>query len=297
MFARWKQSRITAHAQETPCQFAKTLSSQSTLIFHVPIPLGHLDGERKLDAGGQWTHTRTTAKGPLAIGFHTAPKTIRPTQKKGLVLDVHEIFFDGYSYFQKEFWWQDTFTQPKKMACAHQIPHHFLAAAAWSAPILCDTPRGCQMQRASEIGPVIFHHMQWMKWKRMNWNTNKSTAWGLRQVLDSLYTTKLAMLKQLECDECPQWDFKPSTKWFVGNTFRNDRIKPPRKIAHKDSQWNSDACFVMLHPSHTPCTCSTARSSWHWSRSALPNHKLSNIEAPNSTWKHWHAISCAIPSQ
>lgn len=106
-----------AHAEETPCQFAKTLSSQSTLIFHVPIPLGHLDRERKLDAGGQWTHTRTTAKGPLAIGLpHRTQKTIRPTQKKGLVLDVHEILFDGYSYFQKGSWWQDTFTQPKKKA-------------------------------------------------------------------------------------------------------------------------------------------------------------------------------------
>lgn len=172
MFASFNVCRVEAvqnekaHAEETPCQFAKTLSSQSTLIFHVPIPLGHLDRERKLDAGGQWTHTRTTAKGPLAIGLpHRTQKTIRPNQKKGLVLDVHEILFDGYSYFQKGFWWQDTFTQPKKkgthgfngwlcrlfVACAHQIPHHSLAAAAWSAPILCDTPGGCQMQRASEL--------------------------------------------------------------------------------------------------------------------------------------------------
>ena len=198
MFASFHVCRVEAvqnekaHAEETPCQFAKTLSSQSTLIFHVPIPLGHLDRERKLDAGGQWTHTRTTAKGPLAISLpHRTQKTIRPTQKKGLVLDVHEILFDGYSTptSKKGFGGKTLSRNQKKgthgfngwlcrlfVACAHQIPHHSLAAAAWSAPILCDTPGGCQMQRASEIGPVIFHHMRWMKWKRMNWNTNRSTA-------------------------------------------------------------------------------------------------------------------------
>lgn len=164
-----------AHAEETPCQFAKTLSSQSTLIFHVPIPLGHLDRERKLDAGGQWTHTRTTAKGPLAIGLpHRTQKTIRPTQKKGLVLDVHEILFDGYSYFQKGSWWQDTFTQPKKRHSWVQrlaLPAFRGLRSSNSPPLFSS----CCMVSTNSLrytwwmsnaksfrasGPVIFHHMR-----------------------------------------------------------------------------------------------------------------------------------------
>ncbi len=163
--------------------------------------------------------------------------------KKGLGGWRWWISYDGCSYFKKGFGGK-TLSRNKKGA------HGFNGWLLWPALIKFPTTFQQLLHGQHQFFAIhlvmteakSFLSARWSSitctsvWKRMSWNTNKSTEWSLRQVLDSLdslHTTQLATLTQLECDKCPQLDLKPSTElvWFVGNigsTVLNGCIRPPK---------------------------------------------------------------------
>lgn len=121
-------------------------------------------------------------KGLLQLGFHTAPKKQSDLPKKRVwCLMFMKSYLMATPTSKKGLGGKTLSRNQKKgthgfngwlcrlfVACAHQIPHHSLAAAAWSAPILCDTPGGCQMQRASEL-PARWSSITCAEWSGKEW--------------------------------------------------------------------------------------------------------------------------------
>lgn len=130
-------------------------------------------------------------KGLLQLGFHTAPKKqsdlpkkrvwclmfmksylmATPTSKKGLggkTLSRNQK--KRHSWVQRlalpAFRGLRSSNSPPLFSSCCMVSTNSLRYTWWMS--------NAKSFRAS--GPVIFHHMRWMKWKRMNWNTNRSTA-------------------------------------------------------------------------------------------------------------------------